>query len=268
MRRLAPLLAILVALAPALALAAPREMTVAALRKAGAPLEGQTVRIRGVLDECTDARCNVCDSSVAKPDTCIVVQTWSGATKRDDDDRAFTREQRATDQHYRFAEVILTARISFYGDDDKAAADAADAETDWSLVDPVPCVSSRWCQEPGDLWLEEASVERVLVRHAAVDGLVTLPQPLKPASKQDAEAVRIAFAGLNASEVPASDAHVYVQGRDRPFFAWLCLNEDGRGTDRWPTLAAHLLPAPANSYRCFIAERDGETWRFAWYNSL
>lgn len=237
--------------ATALAPAVVAPMTVAYVEQHIRELHGQTVRMRGEMNNCTSLTCSICDGQ-REEDACLGISLHA-----DSDDARYLVEEL-----YRFATITIDARIDgsceLGYDPDMPPSNDPDRDVVVVCTDRASSV-------------EDARVIRVDARKPATDGRFDMyeGEPLTVAPSEELDAVlRLGKDGgwfyeedqdrnlwrLFADPEPLTDGASFI----------LCRCAEDDCTDRWPAMSGRATTrSPANPYYCQYVSRIGEAWVFS-----
>lgn len=234
-------------------------MTVAYVKQHIGELHGQTIRMRGEVNNCMSLTCTICDDP-ADEDACLGLDFFADSY----------RAQYHVEELYRFATITIDARIDASCEVDydpdrfrsKAEADKAAAQSERQVIFVCTDRASS---------VEDARVVSVDSRKAATQGRFNMytGEALIEASNEQLGRVK---AFLNQlpwyHEDDDTQLKLFIDSEPldkeiaEAYILCQCLEDDC--TNRWPSMAHHAYtPSPANPYMCEYITRVGDIWVFS-----
>lgn len=231
-------------------------MTVAYVKQHIGELHGQTIRMRGEVNNCTSLTCKICDGP-SEQDACLGLDLFA-------DSRSASY---LVEELYRFATITIDARIDAscevnYDPDQfrsKVDSDKAAARQERQVV--VICTDRASS-------VMDARVVRVDARKPATQGRFNMytGEALIEASSEQLGRVRAFLNQLPWNDEDDNtqlklfiDSEPLEKGIAEEYIFCECHEDDCTG--QWPTMAHHAYTrTPANPYRCAYITRVGEVW--------
>lgn len=264
MRLAAAGLVLALAVLPAAVLAAPLlETTISTVLRDRGRLDGRTVRVRGVIDQCDRFVCRICPEAVSEDGACITVRNWESRFNPEGSQYdAWKRDQLKQNERYRFSVVLLEGRVNFLSraKRDKALSEQADAEAaaadEGLAIDFFPCTNkmNRVCVPWEEVVLERAQVTRVTWRMGPLRGRSSDHYATK-LSRAPAEVTEALRAQLVAKDPKAADRMLvaFLNPQMPQTDAFVCVARKSKPPAAWPTTWGGLYGGPSDGYRCYSA---------------
>jgi hypothetical protein len=253
------------ALAMALVGATPRSaaaadrVSIAELIADPARFKAKSVRLRGVVDQCSGRSCAICDEP-PNSTACIRVGSWLVEGVDPEDAGLERAAAEALRRVYRFTTVEMSATFAFHSQKDEDEADRAMASAIADAARTGLEIDFVFGPKVGATWLEKARVDKIVRRWEPTKGIVSAAEdkPLLDPSYEDYQqmikAVSLDF------DIPPEPPNASIQG-PRAYRVegydggWVCSHDRGDYGD-WPSKLGHLRPTPSASFDCLYVRKN------------